>query len=124
MKILDYICLRINQTNLKKIIKILPAILLCVFAFNFINSEIIEQLDGRVECQQTHDYCKLVEAASIKSSSSDKVAYENFVLIDFICQHCLKQIESSKSFYEKHQNNSFYHLEIQSTYLFNQSFLI
>ena len=110
--------------NLKNTIKILPAILLFVLAFNFINSEIIEQFEGRSECQQTHDYCKLVQAASVKSSSSDKVVTEDFILIDFICPHCLKQIENGKSFYEKHQNFSFYHLELESKYLFNQSFLI
>src|SRR3990170_2311285 len=106
-----------------KTIKILPAILLFVLAFNFINSEIIDQFEGRSECQQTHDYCKLVQAASVKTSSSDKVVTEDFILIDFICPHCLK-FEGSKSFYEKHQNNSFYHLEIQSAYLVNHSFLI
>ena len=68
--------------KLNFIITILPTILLIALAFNFINSEIKEQFDGRSECQQTHDYCKLVEAASIKSSSSDKVAYQDFVLID------------------------------------------
>jgi len=109
--------------NLKNTIKILPAILLFVLAFNFINSEIIEQFEGRSECQQTHDYCKLVQAASVKSSSSDKVVTEDFILIDFICPHCLN-FENGKSFYEKHQNNSFYHLEIQSAYLVNHSFLI
>ena len=82
--------------NLKTIIKILPAILLYVFAFNFINSEIIEQFEGRSECQQTHDYCKLVQAASVKTSSSDKVVTEDFILIDFIYPHCLK-FENNKS---------------------------
>jgi len=109
---------------LKSIFKILPAVLLFVLSFNFINSEIIEQFDGKSECQPTHDYCKLVQAAAIKNTPGDKVVNEDFVLIDFICPHCLKQVENGKSFYEKHQNNSFYHLEIQSAYLVNQSFLI
>lgn len=108
---------------MKKIIKILPALLLCVFAFNFINSEIIEQLDGRVECQQTHDYCKLVETASVKSSASDRIINKDFILIDFIGPHCLK-IENTKKLYKKNQNNEFFHLVLESTYLINQSFLI
>jgi len=103
-----------------KTIKILPFVLLFALAFNFINSEIIDQLEGRSECQQTHDYCKLIQTASVKTSSSDKVITEDFVLIDFI----FKQFENNKSFYEKHQNFSFYHLELPSTYLINQSFLI
>ena len=110
--------------NLKTIIKILPAILLYVFAFNFINSEIIEQFEGRSECQQTHDYCKLIQSASVRTSASDKVINIEYSLIDFICPHCLKQVENGKSFYEKHRNFSFYHLELESKYLFNQSFLI
>ena len=110
--------------NLKNTIKILPAILLFVLAFNFINSEIIEQFEGRSECRQTHDYCKLVQSASVKTFASDRVINIENSLIDFICHHCLKQVENGKSFYEKHQNNSFYHLEIQSAYLVNHSFLI
>ena len=94
-----------------------------MLAFNFINSEIIDQFDGRSECQQTHDYCKLVQAASIKVSSSDKIVNKDFILIDFLCPHCLR-IESNKELYEKHQNYSFYNLELPSTYLLNQSFLI
>ena len=109
--------------NLKTIIKILPAILLYVFAFNFINSEIIEQFEGRSECQQTHDYCKLVQAASVKTSASDRVINIEYSLIDFICPHCLK-LENTKQLYEMHQNNAFFHLELQSLYLINQSFLI
>ncbi|OGU33403.1 MAG: hypothetical protein A2057_12170 [Ignavibacteria bacterium GWA2_35_9] len=106
-----------------KTIKILPAILLFVLAFNFINSEIIDQFEGRSECQQTHDYCKLVQTASIKTSSSDKVVNEDFVLVDYLCPHCLK-FESTKELYEKHQNNSFHHLELPPAFLINQSFLI
>lgn len=92
--------------------------------FNFIHSEIIEQLDGSVECQQSHDYCKLVQSASVKTFAGDKVINIEYSLIDFICPHCLKQVENGKSFYEKHRNFSFYHLELPSTYLVNQSFLI
>lgn len=110
--------------NLKAAIKILPKVLLFVLAFNFIHSEIIDQFEGRSECQQTHDYCKLVEAASIKIFASDKIVTQDFVLIDCICPHFLKKIENSKSFYEKHQNYDFYHLEQPSTYIINQSFLI
>jgi len=115
---------RIHQFNLKRIINILPLLLLFTLAFDFTHSEIIDQFEGRSECQQTHDYCKLIQDASIKTSASDKAAAEDFVLIDFICQHCLKQVENGKSFYERHQNFSFYHLELPSTYLINQSFLI
>jgi len=94
-----------------------------VLAFNFIHSEIIDQFEGGSECQKTHDYCQLVKAASIKTSSSDKVLTENFILIDFICPHCLK-LEDGKELYEKYQNNSFQHLELSPTYLINQTFLI
>jgi len=106
------------------IIKILSIIFLFVFAFNFIHSEIIDQFEGKSECQKIYDYCKLVQSASVKSSPGDRVINKDFILIDFICPHCLKQIENGKSFYEKHQNFSFYHLELDSKYLFNQSFLI
>ena len=115
---------RINQINLEKIIKILPTLLLFTLAFNFIHSEIIDQFEGNTECQKTYDYCKLVQSASVKSSPGDRVINKDFILIDFICPHCLKQIENGKSFYEKHQNFSFYYLELDSKYLFNQSFLI
>jgi len=108
---------------LKIIFKILPYVLLFFLAFNFINSEIIDQFEGRSECQQTHDYCKLVQAASIKNTPSFKVVNEDFIVIDFICPHCLK-FENGKNLYEKHQNYSFNHLELLSTYLINQSFLI
>ena len=110
--------------NIKALIKILPTLLLFVLAFNFINSEIIEQFEGRSECQQTHDYCKLVQSASVKTSANDKVINIEYSSINFICPHCIKQVENGKSFYEKHQNYSFYHLELPSTYLVNQSFLI
>lgn len=109
--------------NFNTIIKILPAILLFVLAFNFVNSEIIDQFEGRSECQQTHDYCKLIQTASLKTSSSDKIVSEDFILIDFLCPHCLK-IESNKVLYEKHKNNCFDHLEFPSIYIINQSFLI
>ena len=109
--------------NIKALIKILPTLLLFVLAFNFINSEIIEQFEGRSECQQTHDYCKLVQTASVKTTSADKVINGDYVLIDFLYHHCLK-FGNCKEFYEKHQNYSFYHLELPSTYLVNQSFLI
>jgi hypothetical protein len=107
-----------------KTIKILSAIFLFVLAFNFIHSEIIDQFEGRSECQKTYDYCKLVQTASVKNSSGDSVINKDFILIDFICPHCLKQVENGKSFYEKHQNFSFYHIELESKYLFNKSFLI
>jgi hypothetical protein len=108
--------------NLRLLVKTIPAVLLFVLAFNFIESEIIDQFEGRSECQQTHDYCKLVQAASVKTTSSDKVIANEIVLIDFICPHCLK-FENSKELYEK-QNNSFQHLELPPAYLVNQSFLI
>jgi len=108
----------------QKIIKILSAVFLFVFVFNFIHSEIISQFEGKDVCHTNYDYCKLVAAASIKTSSSYKVVIEEYVLIDFICQHCLKQIENGKSFYQKHQNFSFNHLELEASYLFNKSFLI
>jgi len=109
--------------NLKTTIKILPVVLLFVLAFNFLHSEIIDQLEGNSKCA-AQDYCSLVQTASVKTSSNEKVVNEDFVLVDFICQHCLKQVENGKSFYEKHQNFSFHHLELPSTYLINQSFLI
>lgn len=106
-----------------RIIKILPALLLFVLAFNFAHSEIIDQFEGNIQCQKTYDYCKLVQAASIKVSSVEKVITKNFVLIEFICPYCLK-FEHQKELYEKHQNFSFNHLELPSTYLINQTFLI
>jgi hypothetical protein len=106
-----------------KIIKILPAVMLIALAFNFIHSEILDQFEGRSECRKTYDYCQLVQAASIKTSSGDKVVNKDFILVDFVSPHCLK-FENSKELYEKYQNNSFYHLELPSTYLVNQSFLI
>lgn len=109
--------------DLKTTIKILSAILLLVLAFNFINSEIIDQFEGRSECQQAHDYCKLVQSASVKTYSSDKVVNEDFVLVDFIYPHCLK-FENGKELYERHQNNSFHHLELPPIYLINKTFLI
>ena len=115
---------RINQINLEKIIKILPTLLLFTLAFNFIHSEIIDQFEGKSECKKTYDYCKLVQTASVKTFASDKVINIEYSLIDFICPHCLEQVENGKSFYEKHQNFSFYHIELETKYLFNQSFLI
>jgi len=106
-----------------KIIKILSAIFLFVLAFNFIHSEIIDQFEGKSECKKTYDYCKLVQTASVKNSSGDSVINKDFILIDFICPHCLK-FEITKELYEKNQNNAFFHLEVQSSYLINQSFLI
>jgi len=110
--------------KLKFIIKILPIILLIALAFNFIHSEIISQFEGKSECQSNYDYCKLVQSASVKTFASDKVINIEYSLIDFICPHCLKQVENGKLFYVRHQNFSFYHLEPESKYLFNQSFLI
>jgi hypothetical protein len=104
--------------------KILSVVFLFVLTFNFIHSEIIEQLEGKTECQPAHDYCKLVEAASVKTLFPDKVVTNDFILIDFICPNCLKHDENGKSLYRKHQNFSFHHLELPSTYLVNQSFLI
>lgn len=109
--------------NLNVTLKILPALLLFTLAFNFFHSEIIDQFEGRSECQKTYDYCKLVQAASIKTSSGDKVVNKDFILAAFLLPHCLK-IESHKELYEKHQNHSFYHLELPSVYIINQSFLI
>ena len=103
--------------------KSLPTVLLILLAFNFIHSEIIDQFDGSGECHQTHDYCKLVEAASVKTLSPDKVVTNDFLLIDFICPHCLKFV-NSKELYEKYQNNSFQHLELPPAYLVNRTFLI
>ena len=74
--------------NLKITLKILPAVMLIALAFNFIHSEILDQFEGRSECRKIYDYCKLVQAASVKTSSSDKVVTEDFILIDFICPHC------------------------------------
>ncbi len=105
------------------ILKILPTILLFVLAFNFVHSEIIDQFEGKSECQQTHDYCKLVESASVKTSVSDKTATQVFVQIDFICPSLLK-FEHQKELYEKHQNFCFYHLVQPSTYLLNRTLLI
>ncbi len=107
----------------KFIIKILPLLLLFTLVFNFIHSEIIDQLEGNSKCE-AQDYCTLVETASVKSFSNDKVINIEYSVTDFICPHCLKQVENGKLFYEKHQNFSFYHLELESRYLINQSFLI
>ena len=109
--------------KLKFIIKILPVIFLIALTFNFVHSEIIDQLEGNSKCE-SQDYCTLVETASIKTLSSEKVVNDYSILIDFICSHYLNKVESGKSFYEKHQNFSFYHLELESKYRINQSFLI
>lgn len=109
--------------NLKFIIKILPIILLIALATNFIHSEIIDRLKGISKCE-AQDYCTLVQTISVKTAASDKAVTENIILIDFICPNCLKKIEYRKTFYSKHQNFSFYHLELPSTYLVNQTFLI
>ena len=109
--------------KLKFIVKIFPIIFLIALGFNFIHSEIIDQLEGNSKCE-AQDYCTLVETASVKTLSSEKVVNDYVILIDFICPHCLKKVENGKSFYEKHQNFSFYYLELDSKYLFNQSFLI
>ncbi|MDZ7622891.1 MAG: hypothetical protein U5J96_00365, partial [Ignavibacteriaceae bacterium] len=96
---------------------------LIALAFNFIHSEIIDQLEGNSKCE-AQDYCTLVQTISVKTAASDKAVTENIILIDFICPNCLKQVENSKLFYEKHQNFSFHHLKLESKHIFNKSFLI
>ncbi|GMU96940.1 hypothetical protein [Ignavibacterium album] len=105
------------------ILKILPAIFLFALAFNFIHSEILEQFEGKSECQQTYDYCKLIQEASVKTAVSDKIGTHVFAQIDFICPSLLK-FELRKELYEKHQNFCFYHLVLPSTYLLNRTLLI
>lgn len=110
--------------HLKTIFKILSVVFLFVLAFNFIYSEIIEQIEGKTECEPAHDYCKLVEAASVKSLSSNNIDKECCKIIYFLCQNYQNQTEGCKSIYGKHQNFSFYHLEPTPIYLFNKFFLI
>jgi hypothetical protein len=105
------------------ILKILSAIFLFSLAFNFIHSEIIDQYEGITECNQTHDYCKLVEDASVKTSVSDEIITQVFIQIYFIFPSLL-QFEQHKELYEKHQNFCFYHLVLPPTYLFNKTLLI
>jgi len=103
-------------------IKIITAVLISVLAFNFFHSEIIDQFEENKKCKEV-DYCKLVQAASIKTSSFENKTDEDFILIDFISPGCLK-IELSKELYGEHRNNSFNHLEVPAVYLLKQSFLI
>ena len=108
--------------NLKTTIKILPAILLFVLAFNFINSEIMDQFEGRSECQQTHDYCKLVQAASIKTSSSD---FLKLKVEKSFCFHCINKESEHISSYINLDIEQFHSPQkTKQVYLHNRVFLI
>lgn len=109
--------------NLKFVIKILPITLLIALALNFIHSEIIDQLEGNNKCAEL-DYCTLVQTVPVKTAVNDNAVSENIILIDFLCPLCIEQVENSKLFYERHQNFSFYHLEIESKYILHKSLLI
>lgn len=108
--------------NLKFFIKILPVTLLMALAFNFIHSEIIDQLEGNNKCEE-QDYCILVQILPQKTAANDNLVSEN-VLIGFLCSHCIEQNGNIKLFYERHQNFSFYHLEIESKYILHNTLLI
>lgn len=105
-------------------IKNLSAILLFVFTFSFIHSEILVQLEGDLECNVLYDYCKLVQNTLIKASLNENVTIKNNIQFDSINPYVLASFEISYAIYHKHQNFSFYHLELPSRYLVNQSFLI
>ncbi len=108
--------------KLKTIIKILPALLLFTLGFNFIHSEIIGQFEGKSECQKTYDYCKLVQTASVKTSSGDLLIPN---VERSICFHYISKASEYISSYIKLDFEQFHTLQkTTDIYLHNKVFLI
>jgi len=105
-------------------IKNLSALLIIVFAFNFIHSEIIDQFEGNYDCKILNDYCKLVEAASVSNHSVNKIVPKPISFSESIFQNNLECCINGNQLMEHLQNASFHHLEIIPTYLINKSLLI
>jgi hypothetical protein len=107
--------------NLKPLIKITPSILLFVLAFNFLHSEIIDQFEGNSECQ-AQDYCTLVQAASVKISSSDLLKLKIDKPFRFRCIDEIKQPVKAFSILDSEQSHT--PQKTTEVYLFNRTFLI
>ncbi|MDY0081975.1 MAG: hypothetical protein RBR74_02215 [Ignavibacteriaceae bacterium] len=107
-----------------KYIKNLSAFLIIIFAFNFIHSEIVDQLEGNYYCKIVNDYCKLVEAVSVVRHTSSKTVPKPISISESICQNNPDCCISRNPLLNHLQNSSFNHLEILPAYLINKSLLI
>jgi hypothetical protein len=107
--------------NIKILLKIIPPILVIVLAFNFFHSEIIDQFEQNKECKEL-DYCKLVQAASIKTSSND---LSKLKIDKSICfQYFDEKIQYTKAFTILDSEDFHTPQKITKAYLFNRTFLI
>ena len=107
--------------NLKNI-KIIFIFLLLVLSFDFFHSEIIDHSEAKNECQKMHDYCKLVQTASVKNSSSDLLKLN---VEKSICFHCINKASEHNSSYNKLNFEQFYTSQkTTDIYLHNRVFLI
>ncbi|MCZ7608576.1 MAG: hypothetical protein M5U17_00270 [Ignavibacterium sp.] len=105
-------------------IKNLSVLIIVIFAFNFIHSEIIDQLEGNFNCKIVNDYCKLVEAASLVRHNGFKSVPKQINFSESVFQDNLGNYITRNPLLYHLQNSSFHHLNILPTYLINKSLLI
>ncbi|MDT3697496.1 MAG: hypothetical protein ROY99_14025 [Ignavibacterium sp.] len=105
-------------------IKNLSVLIIVIFAFNFIHSEIIDQLEGNFNCKIVNDYCKLVEAASLVRHNGFKSVPKQINFSESVFQDNLANYITRNPLLDHLQNSSFHHLNILPTYLINKSLLI
>ncbi|MGE5847493.1 MAG: hypothetical protein ACM34O_12265, partial [Ignavibacteria bacterium] len=98
-----------------------PSILVFVLAFNFFHSEIIDQFEQNKECKEL-DYCKLVQAASIKTSSNDlsKLKIDKSICFQYLDEN----IQYTKTFTILDSEDFHTPQKTAKVYLFIRAFLI
>lgn len=105
-------------------IKNLSVLLIIVFAFNFIHSEIVDQFEGNYNCKSVNDYCKLVEAVSVVRNTCLKSIPKPIYFLQSICLNYPENSINRNPLSEHLQDSSFHYSKILPTYLINKSLLI
>ncbi|MDO8549390.1 MAG: hypothetical protein Q7S39_04440 [Ignavibacteria bacterium] len=110
--------------KIKRISKVIAAIVLLVIAIVFIHSELGQC--GRADNNYSlHDYCIIVKGANVQSTNAAANDLLKLKVEKSICFHCINKTNEHISSYIKLDFEQF-HTPQQTTevYLFNRMFLI